>query len=160
MVTSKLIKQTAIIWLAIFCLTSCLQNEDKENSVTIEGVRIPIKACVETNNRLFGKSLNTKEFCKCMIPKLYSLVKDDPEQLKFLKKGNWDEVSKSKQQEFLQYYTECLNQFSIVDSTARLNATPEMVKDMKSGMKENLIGTEMGKTNDLDKYCDCIIEGI
>ena len=154
-------KQIILILIVSTNLFSCQRKENKSDVLVLEnGVEIPVTTCIETNKRLFGSSVNSPEFCKCVIPKIYSLVKNDPEQLKFLKDGNWDELSKFKQEQFMLNYNDCLSQNAINDPSARLNSTPRMIENMKAGLKMNLIGTDIEKSNDLDKYCNCVIDGL
>jgi hypothetical protein len=35
-----------------------------------------------------------------------------------------------------------------------------MAEEVKKKMKKELVNTEIEKTNDVDKYCDCIIKSI
>jgi hypothetical protein len=53
-----------------------------------------------------------------------------------------------------------MTQTSTNDSTAKFTITPRMAEGMKKKMKQELIGSDIEKTNDVDKYCDCMINSL
>ncbi len=144
-----------------FCLSACGQKQNQGDTITVDkDVEIPIKACVEANSKILGNSVDPVAFCKCLIPKFYADLKNDPEKLKLLKEGNWYDLSKDKQELVIKYYQECISLTATNDSTAKLTITPRMAEGMKKKMKQELIGTDIEKTNDVDKYCDCMINSL
>jgi hypothetical protein len=129
--------------------------------VTVDkGVDIPIAACVEANRKILGNSVDPVAFCKCLIPKFYQDLKNNPEKLKLLKEGNWYDLAKDKQEIVAKYFQSCMSQTATNDSTAKFTITPRMAAGMKSKMKQELIGSDIEKTNDVDKYCDCMINSL
>lgn len=148
------------IFLSI-CLSACRQQSNNGETITVEkGVEIPIAACVEANSKILGNSVDPIAFCRCLIPKFYQDLKHDPEKLKTLKKGNWYDLAKDKQEIVAKYFESCMIQTGTNDSTAKFTITPRMAEDMKKKMKQELIGSEIEKTNDVDKYCDCMINSL
>jgi hypothetical protein len=142
-------------------LSACGQKQNEGETITVDkGVEIPIKACVEANTKILGNSVDPIGFCKCLIPKFYADLKNDPEKLKLLKEGNWYDLSKDKQELVIKYYQECISLTATNDSTAKLTITPRMAEGMKKKMKQDLIGSKIEKTNNVDKYCDCMINSL
>jgi hypothetical protein len=68
-----------------FVLSACSIKQEQGETILVEGVEIPIKACVEGNSNVFGASIEPVEFCRCLIPKLYMDLKNDPKKLTDLK---------------------------------------------------------------------------
>ena len=143
-----------------FLLSACGQRNVGDTITVDKDVEIPIKACVEVNTKILGNSVDPVAFCKCLLPKFYEDLKNDPEKLKLLKEGNWYDLSKDKQELVIKYYQECISQTATNDSTAKLTITPRMAEGMKKKMKQDLIGSDIEKTNDVDKYCDCMINSL
>ena len=142
-------------------LFSCEQQQSKGDTIIVDNdVEIPIQACVEANSKILGNSVDPIAFCKCLIPKFYADLKSDPEKLKLLKKGNWYDLSKDKQELVIKYYQGCISQTATNDSTAKLTITPRMAEGIKKQMKQSLVGSDIEKTNDVDKYCDCMINSL
>ena len=123
-------------------------------------VEIPISACVEANTKILGNSVDPVAFCKCLLPKFYADLKNDPEKLKLLKEGNWYELSKEKQELIIKYYQDCISKTATTDTTAKLTITPRMAEGIRKQMKQDLIGSPIEKTNDVDRYCDCMINSL
>lgn len=137
---------------------SACAEKDKGETVTVdEGLSVPISTCVEVNGRTFGKAIDARAFCLCFLPKFYRDIKDDPEKLKLLKQGRSNEIKVESQEVTNQNFQDCMVEASTEDSTARFVMTPRMVEQMKEAMKLKLAGSEIEQTNDLDKYCDCMV---
>lgn len=153
-------KQLILSTLVCLFFSACEQKLVGETVVVDEDIEIPIKPCVEANTKILGNSVDPVSFCKCLIPKFYEDIKNDPEKLEQLKEGNWNDLSKYKQELVIKYYQNCISQSATNDSTAKLTITPRMAEGIKGQMKKDLIGSEIEKTNDVDKYCDCIINGL
>lgn len=153
-------KLTVLIFLCL-CLTACKQTETEGETVTVgNGVKIPIKACVEANTKFLGSSVDPIAFCKCLVPKFYADLKNDPEKLRLLKEGNWYDLSKEKQELVSEYYQGCISETATNDTTARFTVTPRVYAGLKKKMKQDLVGTEIEQANDVDKYCDCILNSM
>lgn len=154
-------RQINIFIFTCICLLACGQKNSNDVTVTVDkGVEIPIAGCVEANSKILGNSVDPVAFCKCLIPKFYQDLKNDPEKLKLLKKGNWYDLAKDKQEVVAEYFQSCMSQTATNDSTAKFTITPRMAVGMKSKMKQELIGSEIENTNNVDKYCDCMINSL
>jgi hypothetical protein len=153
-------RKVSFVILLSICLSTCVQQNYNSDTVTVEGVEIPIAACVEANSKILGKSVDPVAFCKCFIPKFYQDLKHDPEKLKLLKEGNWYDLAKDKQEIVTKYFESCLGQTATNDSIAKFAITPRMAEGMKKKMKRELIGSDIEKTNDINKYCDCMINSL
>lgn len=151
-------RKVNMLLFSCICLTAYGQKNSSGDTVMIDEVKIPISACVEANSKILGNSVEPVAFCKCLIPKFYQYFKNDPEKLNLLKGGNWYKLAKDKQEIVGKYFQDCMTQSATNDSTAKLTITPRMAVGMKTKMKEDLIGSDIEKTNDIDKYCDCIID--
>lgn len=79
---------TFYIFICI-CLSACGETQDPGEFITVDkDVQISIKPCVEANTKIFGNSIDPVAFCKCLVPKFYADLKDDPENMKHIKDGN------------------------------------------------------------------------
>jgi len=56
------------------------QNTGDTIIIVDKDVAIPITACVEANTKILGKAVDPVAFCKCLIPKFYADLKNDPEK--------------------------------------------------------------------------------
>lgn len=156
----RLQRFTIISFLIIIVLIIGCKQNSKNVVVVGNGMKIPIDACVEANTKILGNSVDPVAFCRCMIPKFYETYKDDPQKLKFLEDGKYDQSDLEQGQAAAVFYSECMSQSATGDSTARLTITPRMERGIREGIKNVFGGTEFEKTNDLDAYCDCIIKGM
>ena len=154
-------QQINIFIFTCICLSACGQKSNHGETVLVDkGVEISISACVEANSNILGNSVDPVAFCKCLVPKFYQDLKNDPAKLKLLREGNWYDLAKDKQEVVAKYFASCMSQTTTNDTTVKFTITPRMADGMKNKMKQDLVGTDIEKTNDIDKYCDCIINSI
>lgn len=154
-------RQIYILIFTCIYLSACGHKIKSGETVTVDNdVEIPIAACVEANSKILGNSVDPIAFCKCLIPKFYQDLKNDPEILKLLKEGNWHDLAQDKQEVVTKYFQSCMTQTATTDTTVKFTITPRMALVMKNNLKQELIGSEIEKTNDVDKYCDCIINSL
>ncbi len=147
--------------LAVLLLSACTQPQGKAAFVLVDkDIEIPIDGCVAGQEKIMGSSVNAEGFCRCLIPKMYEVVKNDPVKLALLKRGQIDAVAKNELESITGFYETCIGENATTDSTSRMNITMKMAAQIKEGMMLNLRETDLAKTNDLDKYCDCIIDGM
>ena len=147
-----------ILWLS---LLACGESQNHSDTVIVEsGVEIPIQACVDAHSVILGDAVDAINFCKCLIPKVFTDLKGDPEKLKLLQEDKWYDVSIEANDLIASYYLECVSFAAGDDSTARITFTPRMLIDMKNKIKQELAGTEIEETNDVDRYCDCILNSM
>ena len=142
-------------------LAGCVQNRNEDEYVVVgKDIEIPIDGCVLANKKILGNSVNPVAFCKCLIPKLYEAYKKDPEKTKLLMEGKFDKDAENDAETIQGFYNECMLQSATTDTMATITITPRMKAQIKQGIKDNFAGTEFEKTNDLDKYCDCLVKGM
>ena len=147
----------------LYCIIiSACRQVNKGDTITVDkGVELPIAPCVHVYSKVLGSSVDPVAFCKCLLPKFYEDVKNDPEKLRALKgEGSWYDLAKDKQEVMNQYFQSCMMQTATNDSSAKLIITPRMAEGIKKKMKAELIGSDIEKTNDLDKYCDCMVNSL
>lgn len=134
-------------------------KEDKDGFVVVsDGSEISLKACVEANTKIMGNSVNVPDFCKCFVPKFYETLKGDAAAVKAFEERNYFDA---KYVDIMKAdMRACFAQNATNDATAKIVITPRMAETMKKQMKKAVEGTELETTNDIDKYCDCVIEGI
>ena len=150
-----------LILFSILLLAACEQKQSQIDVVIVDNnIEIPIDGCIEAQKKIMGNSIDAMAFCKCLIPKMYSEFKADPKKLELLKEGKIDQVSKDKIDIVAKFYADCISQSGTKDSTTRMTISPKMADQIKQEMKRNLIGTDIERTNDIDKYCDCLIDGM
>ncbi|TVZ51674.1 hypothetical protein [Dokdonia sp. Hel_I_53] len=137
--------------VAFFSLSSYVVPK---NFVTINGLKIPLGKCIDGNVRVIPNEEERKEYCECYVEK----ITNDPElkakyQLK-LEGDKANDVFKEIQSspKFLELgIDECLNSVS-------MKWTDNVAKSMKENWIKELTGTEFETTNNINEYCDCLID--
>ncbi|MEM6894620.1 MAG: hypothetical protein AAF554_13090 [Bacteroidota bacterium] len=152
----QLIKYFGISLVIFFCFSFFHLSREivPSNFVTINGLKVPLNKCIDGNERLISDETRREEFCKCFVEKLT----DNPElKMRFKKKLESGRL--------IQVFNEIQNDSIFlglgIDNCYGQNMewTTRLAELMKKKWKEELTGTEFEKSNDLDKYCNCLIDG-
>lgn len=145
-----IISFVTFVFVAIFSLGSLVIPS---HFVEINGLKIPLGKCIDGNRRIIPDEKERKEYCKCFVEKILN----EPElKLKYQVKLENDKVNEvfkefQKSPKFLQLGIEnCM-------TSIKMKWTDNLANSMKRNYKNRLLGTEFELTNDIDKYCDCLI---
>ncbi|MGY6650360.1 hypothetical protein [Wenyingzhuangia sp. IMCC45574] len=121
--------------------------------VEINGEKIPLGKCIEGNRRLIKDKNEAFQYCKCIAEKILSDSILGPKHIDDLK-NNHPEVafSELKNKDIIERLKpgECLE-------NVEAQWTPLVVEGMKKNFKSQLVDTEFETTNDIDRYCDCLL---
>ncbi|WP_143164820.1 hypothetical protein [Chryseolinea serpens] len=119
--------------------------------VDINGLRIPIKRCVDGNRRIIPDEKSREAYCVCAFEK----ITNNPE----LKEKYKARLEDNKATEVLQELESQFGTLGIRDCllSSGINWTAPIADAMIRNWKKELTGTEFEQTNDVNKYCDCLI---
>lgn len=145
-----------IISFVTFAIVAFLSLDSKtapSRFVEINGLKIPLGKCIEGNRRIIPDEKDREGYCKCIIEK----ITNDPElKLKYqekLKNDKFNDVFKD-----IQTNTKFKDlDFEVCMSSITMKWTDNIANSMKENLVNELIGTEFEGTNNIDKYCDCLI---
>ncbi len=129
-------------------------NEDK-------GLAIPIKSCIESNERTVAKSQAVVDYCQCMIPKVYDFLRDDKEKVALIKEGNLDFLLTTNDPTLFEISKKCL---PAERPPAKAKKLAEVFDErIEKGIRLSLLNhhDEAWKVqHDIDVYCDCFINSL
>ena len=70
-----------ILLIGVAALFGALRNwyfVKTGKEITVDGHQVSLLPCKSVMNELFGRGIDSVNMCKCLIPKFYELIKDDP----------------------------------------------------------------------------------
>jgi len=56
-----------------------------EKEITVDGHQVSLLPCKSGIHDLFGNGVDSIAMCKCLLPKFYELIKDDPDKVDHFK---------------------------------------------------------------------------
>lgn len=125
-----------------------------KNFVEINGLKVPIGKCLDGNQRLIPDKKKREDYCKCIVEKITS-VAELKEKYKTQLEGD----------KILAVFKEVQNDTNYLDlkiencfEVAQMEWTDKLAEAMKRNWRKELEGTEFERTNDIEKYSDCLIE--
>ena len=120
----------------------------------INGLKIPLGKCIDGNIRIIPDEKERAEYCRCYVEK----ITNDPElKLRYqqeLENDHLNEVMNEVQlsPKFIELGIEdCM-------SSVKVKWTNSLANSMKQNWKKELKGSDFELTNDIDEYCDCVID--
>ncbi len=124
-----------------------------KNIVNINGLDIPLGKCLDANIGVISNDGEREEYCKCVAEKILIYPDSTRKYEKLLVNNRFDDVIIGLQKEELLPYLgieNCLDDMSVT-----WNKSIEL--EFKKQVRKGLEGTELEKTNHIDKYCDCLM---
>ena len=137
--------------VAIFSLGSRIVPS---NFVEINGLEIPLGKCIDGNRRIIPDRKEREQYCTCFAEKI---LNDSTLNSKYRTKLRNDDFLKviveiQKSQVFLEHgFENCM-------TSVKMEWTDNLASSMKENLKKQLIGTEFEETNNIDKFCSCLIK--
>lgn len=147
-----------ILYLILAAITAQALPACKSPSITPSKIE---KLCIEKGEKEIGKSAQLTDFCQCAAPKIYEHFKDDPTAYERLLKDETDWVSKAGDKELNKKLEVCQpkEKLSIRDSSMKSHFSHKMEKAYRMEIMTEST-PEFKAAHDMDKYCDCYIEGL
>jgi hypothetical protein len=143
----------SLLFLGAVVYISALSYVVPGTYVNINGVNVPLKDCINGNRRLIPDERSREEYCKCVVENITNQPELTEKYKADLENGRVDQVLTALQADSTFDKTgvqNCLMASEIVWTDA-------LAESMKANLKKELIGTEFEETNDIDKYCDCLM---
>jgi hypothetical protein len=128
----------------------------KPSPVTVEfnHIKIPIGEFMDGSRRIVPDLEQRKTYCSCVVEKLANSEEVSKKYRAELESGEIDKIFAAiKTEEF--FFN--LNMESCFNSV-QVQWTDNLANSMKATLKTQLSGTEFERTNNLDVYCNCLIE--
>ncbi|GAA3594644.1 hypothetical protein Q4Q39_06985 [Flavivirga amylovorans] len=124
------------------------------NFKTINGVKIPINKCIDGSVRMIPKENEREDYCICLAEKITSDSQLKEKYIKDLEMGEFDKIIKDLND------TDKIIELGIEScfTSLEMQWTNTLANSMKRNWKKQFEGTEFEESNDVDKYCDCLIE--
>ena len=124
------------------------------NFVEINELKVPLGKCIHGTRRLLPDENKRADYCKCLVEKI-TTIPELKEKYKELLEGN----------KVLDVLADVQNDPKYLDlriescfQVAQMEWTDELAAGMKRNWEKEFSGTEFEQTNDIDKYCNCLIE--
>ncbi len=144
----------SFVTFAIVAIFSLGSKVVPSNFVEINGLKIPLGKCIDGNRRIIPNEKEREEYCKCFIEKITNEPELKSKYQKKLENDKVNDVFKEIQSspKFLELGIEdCM-------SSIKMKWTDNIANSMKRNWKKELVGTEFETTNDIEKYCDCLVD--
>lgn len=123
--------------------------------IKVNGIEVDIAEFMNGSKRIIPDEKQRKEYCICVVTKL-TQDKELAEKYKSeFKSGKFSTLFIDIQKgEFSDKYNlnECINSITTVEWTAVFE------KGVRKTLMNQLVQTDKTKTNDINKYCDCLVE--
>ncbi len=149
----KSISITSIIFVSSVFLgiSDGLKPSDLE---TINGIRIPLGKCINGNKDFIANKDDRKAYCRCYVEK----ITNDP-----ILKEKYTSHLESNRVDFVIQEIQAGDDFFRleIESCAQLvnlTWTKEFEIELLKSWEKELNGTEFGTTNNIEKYCSCLLE--
>jgi hypothetical protein len=123
--------------------------------VKVNGIEVDISEFMNGTKRIIPNHDQRREYCLCAVTKL-TQDKEFVEKYKSeFKSGKLLNIISNLQADTAAYK---LNLNECMIAVKELKWTPEFEKGIRTNITSQMTQTEISKTNDINKYCDCLVE--
>lgn len=144
----------SFVAFAFFAILSLGSKVIPSNFAEINGIKVPLGKCIDGNRRIIPDEKEREVYCRCFAEKV---LNDSFLKSKYRNKLENDDFLKviaeiQRSQIFLELgFENCMK-------SVKMEWTDNLANSMKENWEKELIGTEFEQTNDIDKYCGCLIK--
>jgi len=144
----------SIVTFAIVVLFSLSSEVTPRHFILVNGIRVPLGKCIDGNVRIIPDLKERETFCECFVEKIIN----DPElKLKYQGQLEHNKIDKVFNEiETNPKFSELGIENCI--TSVKIEWTDELAHGMKKSWIKELSETEFEEYNDVNKYCDCILE--
>ena len=145
-------------YVMLFFIGACQSGQELPS----DWIKVPIQACIDSNEKLIGRTDAIDVYCNCMIPKIYEQVKSDKRKVKMMQEGDLDFIKHATDASFSEIAEQCKPERVDVGNKTPLKdlMMPHMERGIKIGLRDEMIQKGMADKINIDHYCDCMLEGI
>ncbi len=122
----------------------------------VNGMTIPLKKCIDGQKEFFPDFEERKKLCECMAENLSNSDKIKEEFQWELRKGRFDIIADG-----IKSNKELANEVDLevcMTNVRTITWTDKLIEASKKSMLQELNNSDLKETNDIEKYCDCIID--
>lgn len=143
-----------LVAFLILAFVNLIAYKEKPEIITVNGINIDIAEMMNGSKKIIPDEEQRREFCICIVTKLTNDKDISEHYSEEIKSGKIDEIILGLKSEN-KFST--LNLEECFSSNTNMNWTTLMEENIKKDILENLRKSSYAKTNDLDKFCDCLI---
>jgi hypothetical protein len=157
---------SSFLWILVYCILIIVglglflegfKNYKKPMYfITVsDGTKIPLDYCINGSKKEKIDFNEAKEYCECLIEKLYENYKHDPVKIRTIKTGKrLDRFLKSMNPDDILKY----KIFDCYKNSSDNNWSESLEKKVTNSLKQGLENSDFKEYYNTDKYCKCVIE--
>ena len=123
------------------------------NFVEINGIKVPLSKCMDGSKGMIPNKNESEKYCLCLTKKITSDSSLVNKYQSELESGRIDDILIELQNTDIFVELDLESCFNVVE----IEWTNNLTESMKENLKMELNGSEFEKTNNIEKYCDCLI---
>lgn len=145
----------SFIVFLLMAFMSLLTYKTEPDIVRVNGIEVDIAEFMNGTKGIFPNSDQRREYCICVVSKLTQDKEFVEKHKNEFQSGKLSNVISNLQNDTSAYkykLNECMN------SISDLRWTPAFENGIRTNLTKQLTQMDISKTNDVIKYCDCLVE--
>ncbi len=150
----KYLGATFVIFL-LFAFIGMVTFKFEPEIVKINGISVDIAEFMNGSKKIISDENQRRKYCICVVTKLTADKAIAEEYQPEFESGKLSKVImaiQSRPDAFKYDLQECMG------SVSEIKWTPEFEKGLRSNIMKQLTDLQISSTNDINKYCDCIVD--
>jgi len=127
--------------------------------ITIDGHQVSLLPCKNGMNEIFGRGVDSVGMCKCLLPKFYQLIKDDPDKIEHFKEVGFFKLEGKSNDSAILIVRDCVLS-NLLDTNYKIKISQYFKASIVDRFKGQLDSTI--KLNDLQfrNFMKCVFENM
>lgn len=158
----KKIDKIIILLIGALALFGALRNwyfTKIDREITVDGHQVSLLPCKNGMNEIFGNGIDSVGMCKCLLPKFYQLIKDDPDKIDHFKEVGFFELEGKSNDSAILLFRDCALS-NLLDTNYKIRFSQYLKPSMVNKIKDQFGSKIQLNTIQFENFIKCVFENM
>src|SRR5215203_4061015 len=158
----KKVEKIIIFFIGVVALLGTLRNwyfEKRDKDITGDGHQVSLLPCKSGMNEIFGSGIDSIGMCKCLLPKFYQLIKDDPDKVDHFKEVGFFKLEGEANDSAILMLRNCVLS-NLLDTNSKIKLSQYFKASIVNRVKDQLDRERQLNAKQFEAYIKCVFENM
>jgi hypothetical protein len=158
----KRLDKIIILLIGVLALLGAFRNwyfAKNGKEITVEGHQVSLLPCQSGINELFGSGIDSVGMCKCLLPKFYQLIKDDPDKINHFKEVGFFKLEGKPNDSAILLFRDCALS-NLLDTNYKIKISQYFKASLVNKFKDQFESKIQLSTIQYEDFMKCVFENM
>lgn len=130
-----------------------------EEEITVDGHQVSLRPCKSGLSELFGSGIDSMGMCKCLLPKFYQLIKDEPDKVNRFKEVGFFTLEGRLNDSATLLFRDCALS-NLLDSNKKIKLNQYFKASIANKFKDQFGSVVSSNTIEYEGFMKCVFENL